>query len=133
MGTWGIGTFENDTACDFAGEVADGGGFASLEKALDRVEAVGGGYLEASDAAEALAAADIIARLRGNPGEQTAYTETIDQWVGRQPSPPQELVEKARRCVSRILADPSEIVELWQDTDEFDVWKRAVEAVSARL
>ena len=53
MGTWGIGVFENDTACDFAGDVAEGGDVASLETALDHVLAIGGGYLEASDAAEA--------------------------------------------------------------------------------
>jgi hypothetical protein len=134
MGTWGIGVFENDTACDFAGDVAESGGPASLEKALDHVLAIQDGYLEASDAAEALAAADIIARLNGSRGEQTAYTASIDQWVDRQQSPPpQQLIDKARRCVSRILTEPSEMVELWQEAGEFDAWKRSVEAVFARL
>ena len=134
MGTWGIGVFENDTACDFAGDVAEGGDVASLETALDHVLAIGGGYLEASDAAEALAAADIVARLSGNSGEQTAYTASIDEWVESQKSPPpQQLREKARRCVTRILTEPSDMLELWQDTDEFDAWKRSVEAVLARL
>ena len=67
------------------------------------------------------AAADIVARLSGN-------------WVERQKSPPpQQLREKARRCVTQILTEPSEMLELWQDTDEFDAWKRSVEAVLARL
>ncbi len=26
------------------------------------------------------------------------------------------------RCVARILTEPSEMLELWQDTDEFDAW-----------
>jgi hypothetical protein len=93
MATWGIGTFENDTACDFAGDIAEGN-LASLEESLDRVLTVRGDYLEASDAAEALAAVDIIARLKGNGGEQTAYTEAIDRWIERQPSPPQQVMVK---------------------------------------
>ena len=123
------------------GSVATGGrpqapasNVRALETALDHVLAIGGGYLEASDAAEALAAADIVARLSGNSGEQTAYTASIDEWVESQKSPPpQQLREKARRCVTRILTEPSEMLELWQDTDEFDAWKRSVEAVLARL
>jgi len=77
----GSGTFENDTACDFAAEVADGHDLAKIVSALDRVLAPGPTYLEAPDAEEALAAAEIVARLRGNFGLQTAYTEEIDTWV----------------------------------------------------
>src|SRR5437762_4290319 len=84
MGAWGSGIFENDTACDFAADVAESTGPALLEKALDRVIAVGGDYLEAPDAVEALAAADIVAHLRGNPGVQTSYTARIDVWIARQ-------------------------------------------------
>ncbi len=34
MGAWGKGTFENDTACDFAATVAEGNGLVVLEQAL---------------------------------------------------------------------------------------------------
>jgi hypothetical protein len=50
MGAWGTGVFENDTACDFASAVADGGGMAALVEALDRVAVSGDNYLEAPDA-----------------------------------------------------------------------------------
>ena len=134
MGAWGSGVFENDTACDFAADVAEGDNFAALEQTLDRVPATKGGYLEAPDAAEGLAAADIVARLTGSLGVQSAYTATVDAWVGRmQLAPSQELVEKARRAINRILTEPSELLELWQDSKEFETWRRAVDEVSQRL
>jgi hypothetical protein len=134
MGAWGKGTFENDTACDFAANVAEGNGLVVLEEALDRVLASETNYLEAPDAEEGLAAADIVARLNGRPGAQTSYTATIDAWVERSKSTPSEaLIEKARRSITRILTGPSELLELWQDSADFEVWKGSVEEVSRRL
>lgn len=62
MGAWGTGVFENDAAGAFAVAVAGGGGVAALEAALDRVLAAGDVYLEAPQAEEAIAAAEIVAR-----------------------------------------------------------------------
>ncbi len=60
MEAWGSGIFENDTACDFAASVAESDDLTALEEALDRVLAAEGKYLEAPDAEEGLAAADIV-------------------------------------------------------------------------
>ena len=134
MGAWGPGVFENDTACDFASTVADGGGIPALTQALDRVLSVEGDYLEAPDAEEGLAAADIIARLKGSPGQETAYTASIDAWIkGLRTAAPDTLVEKARRSIARVLTQPSELLELWTESENFDDWKRSVEEVSRRL
>jgi hypothetical protein len=46
MGAWGIGIFENDTACDFAAAVANGGGVPLVEQALDRVSCAAGTILK---------------------------------------------------------------------------------------
>lgn len=133
MGAWGIGTFENDTACDFVDKVAEEGGLVILEQALDRVIA-STTYLEAPDAAEGLAAADIVARLNGSPGDRTAYTAEIDAWVGRSKTMPSEaLIDKARRSVARILTEPSELLELWQESRNYEAWKSSVEEVLRRL
>jgi hypothetical protein len=134
MGAWGPGVFENDTACDFASAVADGGGIPALALALDRVLSSEGDYLEAPDAAEGLAAAEIIARLRGSPGKETAYTASIDAWIkGLQTTASDELIEKAKRSIVRILTEPSELLELWAASDDFDGWKCSVEDLSKRL
>lgn len=134
MGAWGTGTFDNDTACDFAAEVADSRDLTKIVSALDRVLASGSSYLEAPDAEEALAAADIVARLRGKFGPQTAYTEDIDKWVRNcKLVVSDDLANKARQAVSRILTPPSELFELWADSDETASWKSAVDDVLSRL
>lgn len=134
MGAWGTGIFENDTACDFAATIAEGNGLVGLEQALDRVLESETNYLEAPDAEEGLAAADIVARLKGSPGAQTSYTALIDAWVERSKSTPSEhVIEKARRSIIRILAEHSELLELWQDSTEFEIWKHNVEEVARRL
>jgi hypothetical protein len=130
MGTWGPGVFENDTACDFAATVSKRG-VQALIGALDRVLSIEGGYLESPDAAEGLAAAEVIARLKGSPGKEDAYTASVDAWVRRsRTNPTDELVEKAKRSIARILAEPSELLELWQESEDFDDWKSSVEAIS---
>jgi hypothetical protein len=131
MGAWGIGTFENDTACDFAAEVAEASGLVVLEQALDRVLA-STNYLEARDAEEGLAAADIVARLNGSPGDRDAYTAEIDVERSRT-TPSEALIEKARRSVTRILTEPSELLQLWQVSGDFGAWKDSVKEVSRRL
>lgn len=134
MGAWGSGTFENDTACDFAAEVADNRDLAKIVSALDRALASGRSCLEAPDAEEALAAADIVARLRGNFGPQTAYTEEIDTWVKNYKlSVSDDLANKAREAVNRVITPPSELLELWAESDEAASWKSAVDSVLSRL
>jgi spore cortex formation protein SpoVR/YcgB (stage V sporulation) len=134
LGAWGTGVFDNDTACDFAFTVREGGGIDILTEVIDRVSSIGNDYVETRDAEECLAAADIIARLRGSPGEQTAYTAEIDSWIANSKvTISDELVEKAKRSVARILVEPSELLELWGESREFDDWKRRVEEVIRRL
>lgn len=134
MGAWGRGVFENDTSCDFASVIADGGGIDALNEALDRVLSSEGNYLEAPDAEEGLAAADIVARLRGSPGQQSAYTAAVDAWVAKSKAVvSDEMAHKAKQVIARILAEPSELLELWSESDDFDGWKQAVEDVGQRL
>jgi Domain of unknown function (DUF4259) len=135
MGAWGKGIFENDTACDFAEAVAGGGGVSTVEHALDRILSRGFDYLEASDAAEGLAAAEIVARLNGRPGDKTPYTARVDHWIeGSQTSAVgPAIIEKARRATARVLSEPSELLELWMASDDFDGWKRSLHALLDRL
>ena len=134
MGAWGTGTFENDGASDYGLAIIEGRDASGLERTLDRVLEMGTGYLEAPDGSEALAAADIRARLMGRPGESTPYTQEIDAWVGvTKITPSSQLIDKARRAVSRVLTEPSELMELWQDSDDFEAWKASVEVLARRL
>jgi Domain of unknown function (DUF4259) len=134
MGTWGAGTLDNDTAVDWMyglGEVPD---FSLIEGTLDRALAVGGGYLEAPEAEEAIAAAEAVARLLGNFGARNDYTQTMDDWVSwmtDRPSP--ALVSKARRIVARVQEAPSELLESWTKSDQAEAWSRALADLAVRL
>ena len=69
MGTWGVGSFENDQAGDWVLDLEESTGFEFLEQTLRKVTSLGDEYLEAADSESAIAAAETLACLRGNPGE----------------------------------------------------------------
>jgi hypothetical protein len=134
MGAWGIGFFDNDTACDWGYELADSADLSILEEAFDKVLEVGGDYLEAPDAEEALAAAEVVARLQGNWGPRNSYTETVDTWVEKKGlKVSEDVVTKAKAVINRVVTEPSELLELWQESPEFEAWKTLVEQLGKRV
>jgi len=63
MGAWGIGSFDNDDAVDWAYELGESQGTELLVATL---EAIGPeDHLEAPDCSIALAAAEVVAALSG--------------------------------------------------------------------
>ncbi len=140
MGTWGTGIFDNDGAADFAWEIAEGG-LPVIEKVFDKVLAAGDSYLE--DADEALAAAEVVAKLCGrgpSPLDDLQETEdpdeelTLGKWIASAKAPPsKELVDKARLAVARILTGPTELLDTWRDSKDLEEWKRGVEDLAKRL
>ena len=134
MGTWGTGAFDNDTAADWAWTLAEQDDLSLVEAALDAVLAAGEAYLEAPEAEEALAAAEVVARLRGRWGERNAYTEPVDGWVQAHALvPPPALLDKARRAIDRVRTPPSELLALWEETgDDLAAWQAALDDLAAR-
>ncbi len=103
MGAWDTDAFGNDTACDWAYSLEGSGDLSLVESTIDRVLATGSDYLEAPEAEEALAAAEVIARLQGNWGIRNVYSEPVDTWVERtQLKPSPNLVRKAHAIIDRI-------------------------------
>jgi hypothetical protein len=134
MGSWGIDIFENDTACDWVNELEGESDLSLIESTLDEVLNVGADYLDSDPAREALAAAETIARLKGNWGNRDSSTETIDKWVeATRLIPPQALIEKALKATERVLSGPSELLELWGEGEEFTAWEESVKDLRRRL
>jgi len=134
MGAWGTGIFDNDTACDWAYSLEESSDLSVVESAMDKVLAIGPEYLEASDAEEALAAIEVIARLQGNFDEKNSYTETVDAWVGANKlMVSAELAKKALVVIDRILSEPSEILEIWNEGEDFNAWKGNLVALKTRV
>ena len=70
MGAWSHEAFGNDTACDWADGLEEVDDLSLVEAAIDAVVDAPGGDLDASEACEALAAAEVVACLRGHDRQQ---------------------------------------------------------------
>lgn len=133
MGAWGVKAFDNDDANDWAYDLDVATDLSLVESAFAIVEEAED-YLEAPDASNALAACEVLARLQGNPGYQNPYTEKVDEWVAAHPSKPSDsLLRRASAVIDRILADESELRDLWSESEENGDWYAAVEDLRNRM
>jgi hypothetical protein len=134
MGAWGQLAFDNDTANDWAYGLEDVDDLSLVEAAFDELEEVGADYLDSDIACNALGACEVLARLVGHSGYTNVYTEKVDQWVAaHQLKPSPTLLKRASAAIDRILADDSELRELWEEGDEGDVWRQSVEDLRVRI
>ncbi|MFD3333312.1 DUF4259 domain-containing protein [Streptomyces sp. NPDC058700] len=131
MGTWDIGPFDNDTAADFSYRVDK----APAEKKADvllaafgKVTGTGGDYLDSDLAAEAIASAALVAaQCPGGDPVTTAYGP-------KDPLPelPAGLRPTAVAALDRVLTEPSELLELWEEA-HVEEWKTGVRRLRAVL
>ncbi|MFC9915206.1 DUF4259 domain-containing protein [Streptomyces sp. NPDC059862] len=114
MGTWDVGPFDNDTAADFCGdldEAAAGEREGIVRGALTRVIDTAD-YLEAPESDVAVVAAALVAA-------QCPGGEPADPVYGpKEPLPGLTgLRDLALRALDRVLTEPSELMELWAESD----------------
>lgn len=134
MGTWAVDSFGNDDAADWAFGLEEAKDLSLVETTLDKTIVSADEYLEAPDAAEALAAIEVIARLQGNWGTRSPYSEPADNWVeANKLVPTNTLVSKAHRVLDLILGQNSELNELWQESDEYAEWVASVVELKSRV
>lgn len=130
MGTWDTGTFDNDSALDWVA-VLESEGLSAASDAFQAVIGQAGDYLDADDCASALAAAEVVAALRGRPAAD--LPGEVADWLAAHPGDPgDELAAAARRAVELVLGD-SELAELWSESPEAPAWRAGVEDLRARL
>ncbi|MFV5384739.1 DUF4259 domain-containing protein [Acinetobacter junii] len=123
MGTWSHESFGNDTANDWAYELEDATDFSVIEAALQVALDEGDEYLDADLAMEAIAAVEVIAKRLGKGTQSDVYTEKVDQWLETISEQPNDgLLSLAKRVLERIVADDSELKELWLESDEYELW-----------
>ncbi|MFW2335686.1 DUF4259 domain-containing protein [Ilumatobacter sp.] len=131
VGAWGTGVYDNDAAADWTADLALDG-LSAVRAAL--VGVAEAGYIEAPEGAAAVAAADVVARLRSGGGERSAYCADVVSWVDQNPSKPSvELVAAARAAIGSVRGDGSELAELWAESDEFEAWHTTLDEVQGRL
>ncbi|MGA4837671.1 DUF4259 domain-containing protein [Streptomyces sp. G45] len=129
MGTWDTGPFDNDTAADFCGgldEAAAGEREGIVREALIRTIGTRG-YLDASEAEDAVAAAALIAAQC--PGGEPAHPvygpdEPLPDLTG--------LRDLALQALDRVMTEPSELMELWAEGDD-EPWRATVDRMRGAL
>ncbi|OFJ49449.1 hypothetical protein BA896_011750 [Janthinobacterium lividum] len=134
MGTWALDAFGNDYAMDWAQDLHEYKTLELLDTTLDNVIDSQEAELEAPFAAEALAALEVMARLLGKPGEDDPATAEVDEWVAackKKVTPP--LLEKARLAFDKIVAESSELRQLWQESEHFADWQADVAHLRGRV
>ncbi len=132
MGAWGHGSFDNDTALDWASALLDSEGLEVIEDALVAVsELADGEYLDADFGSEALASAEVLAALLDRPGE---LPDEVKTWISKHRDlDAHSLVGVALEVLARLIAEGSELRELWRESEHFDDWLENVSDLSARL
>jgi len=134
MGTWAVDSFGNDDACDWTYEIEKSQDLSPVENALNAVLNSGDSGVESYEATNAIAAIEVIARLQGNWGERSAYSERLDNWVeANQIQPSTDLVQKAHLAIDHILAGNSELHELWKESRDYEAWLASVADLKNRV
>ncbi|MFB7037584.1 MULTISPECIES: DUF4259 domain-containing protein [unclassified Streptomyces] len=124
MGTWDIGPFDNDTAADFAGDL-DEATVEEREPMIRRVLELAAGpadYLVTPDAERAVAAAALV--VAQHPDGEPACSN----YGPSEPLPllPADLRTLAVDALDRVVAERSEIAELWDEAADGRRWRRDI-------
>ena len=126
MGAWGAGSLDNDVALDALETFADD--LDELEDALDLVPPV-----DADEACVALAAAEVVATALGRPPEDPP-DRLLELAKDLGADEARDLRAEARAVTDLVLADDSELRELWDEDEESGAeWRAALEDLRARL
>ena len=150
MGAWDAGSFQNDAALDWTGDLCDSGDVAPVRAALNRaieqrpsqqpsfigkllgqrpVEST----LDSHEACQALAAAEIVAFWLGHPGP--GFPQRLAEWAHQHSaSLSPDLVSLACKAV-RSVRTKSELKDLWEEGDRTVAldWYEAIADLERRL
>lgn len=118
---WGIGNFDNDTAMNWIQAFSEKPKPFALDEALKKVEEAKRMHqVNIAQCETALAAAELVALLAGNPSED--FPDEVGTFLKGLPiKPPKEMLDRARRTVERIAQD-SELKELWEESGDVATW-----------
>lgn len=132
-GAWDVGSFDNDDASDWVYELESSTGLSTIGDALSAASDVRG-YIEAPTGSVALAAAEVVAALLGNPHPQ--LPPEVVAWVnGKSVPKDSQLVELARRAIANVKdSTRSELAQLWSESgDALEEWESSVSDLERRL
>lgn len=128
MGAWGTGIFDNDDASDWLDELCTSDGTDLLADAFAATKA---GDLDAGDGARILCAAAALVVALGR--EVTDAPDLLKIWAaGLFEDDIRALLPEAEAAVHEVLAEGSELKELWEGSD-YAQWEAKAQALLAGL
>ncbi len=135
MGTWGTDAFANDDAMDWIGDLTAVKDSSVLHASFEATNG-SGGEIEAPAGSAALAAAEVVAALRGRPS--VSLPNEVAAWVAAHgPSMEVDLLDKALRAVRLVGEDGerSELKQLWDEAadDDAQEWRDHITDLLLRL
>ena len=131
MAGWGTGSFENEDAQAWLPQLSSLS-VENLQPLLFRA-ADNKDYLEAPEAGVAVAAAEAVAALKGEPAAVTP--KQISDWALEAKSDPVSitaLTHLAHRAVQRVRTN-SELKDLWLEADGLNEWSANLRDLEKRL
>lgn len=146
MSIWGPGVAENDDAADWLDEFLDEPSITALNDAFDDVIGQPAGeYLEVTEGANAVVAAQVVSEIFLNPGEQALLDAEEDEEAIAQlkkalkklhPGSRLHLVERAMQALTLVAynEDHSELQELMHEHEPTQVlWRQTIFDLERRL
>lgn len=129
MGTWGIGVFDNSDASEWMQVFIVDPNLRILDMAFKQFKDNPEGYFEMPDCNEALAAAEIIAAIKGKP-----HPELPDLVINaiKNLKVEEGLDLKAKDVVDAIEKN-SELQELWSQSENYEEWQEILSDLKKRL
>lgn len=121
----------NDTAADFVAGLEGRRRWTIVKAALAEATRTGS-TLESDVAANAIAAAEVVAHGLGRPTQTDAYTESVQRFVGRARRPSRRLAERAMRAVEVAASPDGELAELWAESAASE-WQEALDRMIVSL
>ncbi|PJE96993.1 hypothetical protein CUT44_11260 [Streptomyces carminius] len=131
MGAWDVGPFENDMAADFAhtlDETAPDKRESLVRSTLGRAVQARD-YLESSEGEKAVAAAALVAaQCPGGEAISTGYgpKQALPAFAG-------DLRPLAVEALDRVVAEDSELAELWDEAHSSPKWQQGIGRLRAVL
>ncbi|MDO7908782.1 DUF4259 domain-containing protein [Paenibacillus sp. JX-17] len=104
MGSWGIGIFQNDEVLDWINELVEHSDLSLVESTINY--AIRHDHLDLEEASQAMGAAEIVAALQGQPGDEmkigTNEVEDLQKWLQKYTGPASFLAKMAGDAVRNI-------------------------------
>jgi hypothetical protein len=137
MGAWGSGSFENDTALDWAASVESLADvrrpFERLKEMTDASDDGAALVVDADLASELIAAAETVAMLMGRTSRD--FPDELAQRLAEAGEPDDLMYHQARNAVCHVLRK-SELAELWEEAaadSGTNEWNAAITGLIGRL